>query len=296
MPNIEEISTAKEAATPGWAYVLDTGADPSKQAIVPTGARKRARVNYVDERAVPATAPGEVSSKEQQRINRRLADLEKENHRDVKIEIPGKPKDVAQWGLRPGKMTPGVKKILGSQKTWANYLDDEEARLAQLQQSGSHRQHTHDPSKLILVDKAKRLSGPAAGNKGKRGSTAAPSVEPNPDGMDVDPTPEPSGSMTTVKGEAELAAAELPPDIRQLIETDTPKMPSEDEIEALLSAPHLSYNQARATATTATAPPRQFCDICGFWGRAPCRKCGVRVCGLECLRAHQDTRCQKFYG
>lgn len=284
MPNIEVIPNAKEAKTPGWAYVADSGLDPSKAAIVPSGARQRARLNYANETATPVLAPAEVTSREQNRINRRLVDLEKENHRDVKIEVPGKPKDVAQWSIRPGhKMTLAVKKILGSQKTWNNYLEDEEARLAQSR--GRPSLQTQDSSRTTAAgDKGKKAAMPPPAAKPKQGSTG-----PGAEVMDLDSLPDATSEMPAAVKD------DLPADIRELIRTDVPQMPSAEEIEALLSAPPLSYNQARAGPSTSSAPSRQFCDMCGFWGRVRCMKCGVRVCALDCLKAHEDTKCSKFY-
>lgn len=300
MPNIEVIPNAKEARTPGWAYVADSGIDPSKQAIVPSGARKRARISYVDERAAPILQPGEVSTREQNKINKRLAELDKENHRDVKIEVPGKPKDVSLWGIRPGgKMTLAVKKILGSQKTWANHLDDEEARLAQVQLSA--RPPTNQPAvKVASNDKGKKssLSAAAGKGKGKRTSTAdvsaASDIEVDAAGTNIDSPPAARVDQSP-PANPPVATLELPEDIRNLIRTNKPIMPSPEEIEALLSAPPLSYKQAAAAPSSSTAPPQKFCEMCGYFGRARCMKCGVRVCTLDCLKAHEDTRCQKFY-
>jgi zinc finger HIT domain-containing protein 1 len=66
-------------------------------------------------------------------------------------------------------------------------------------------------------------------------------------------------------------------------------------LEALLSAPPLPYSQSFAAPTPAGGPPqRQFCDNCGYWGTVKCRKCGARVCGLDCKDAHEATRCLKW--
>lgn len=302
MPNIEVLPNAKEAKTPGWAYVADSGIDPSKQAIAPSGARKRARISYIDERAAPSLQSGEISSREQNKINKRLAELDKENHRDVKIEVPGKPKDVSLWGVTPGgKMTLGVKKILGSQKTWANYLDDEEARLAQVQLS-ARPQPGQPATKVALDDRGQKfsLSELAGKGKGKQTATAAVLADPalevdvDADAKNVEP-PLGAPAEQSPSASAYLAGLELPEDIRNLIRTNKPTMPSAEEIEALLSAPPLSYKQAAAAPSSSTAPPRHFCEICGYWGRVRCMKCGVRICALDCLKAHEDTRCQKFY-
>lgn len=157
-------------------------------------------------------------------------------------------------------MTPGVKKILLSQKTFNNYLADEEAMLA-------IQDHEHRPAKTP-VPRTKRVSLPQAN------STA--------DAMDVD-----------------LPAAVAEPAHRHedhpLVQPHGPPLPTEAEIEALLAAPPLSYNAARAAPSTSTVPPRQFCEICGYWGRARCMKCGARICGVDCKNQHEETNCQKFW-
>ena len=84
-------------------------------------------------------------------------------------------------------------------------------------------------------------------------------------------------------------------ELHPLLKVSVPHMPSPEEIEALLAAPPLSYNAARAAPSASTAPPRQFCEICGYWGRVRCMKCGTRVCSLECQRQHDDSSCQKFW-
>jgi zinc finger HIT domain-containing protein 1 len=74
-------------------------------------------------------------------------------------------------------------------------------------------------------------------------------------------------------------------------------MPSQAEIERLLAAPPLSYNDARGswTAEDRRKPVRQFCEVCGYWGRVKCTRCGGRVCALECLGVHQEE-CFTRYG
>lgn len=40
---------------------------------------------------------------------------------------------------------------------------------------------------------------------------------------------------------------------------------------------------------------RVFCEMCGYWGRVKCMKCGVRVCGLDCLEGYREE-CVIRYG
>jgi zinc finger HIT domain-containing protein 1 len=76
-----------------------------------------------------------------------------------------------------------------------------------------------------------------------------------------------------------------------------PQMPTKEEIDKLLATPALSYNEARGawTAEDIRKPVRVFCEVCGYWGRARCKRCGGRVCALECLGIHQED-CFTRYG
>jgi len=90
MPLIEVVPNSNATATPGWAYVVDTGYDPSKAPIGAAGPRKR--------KAAPVAAAAELSVRQQNKIARHLEELDKDNNRAVQIEVPGKPKDVAARG------------------------------------------------------------------------------------------------------------------------------------------------------------------------------------------------------
>lgn len=37
-------------------------------------------------------------------------------------------------------------------------------------------------------------------------------------------------------------------------------------------------------------PARRLCSVCGWRGLYSCNRCGMRYCGLPCLKVHQDTR------
>jgi len=93
MALIEVLPNTSTVSAPGWAYVPDTGFDPSKAAIVPSGARKRAR-----NASSAALVAGDTSVRQQNRIARYLAELDRDSQRDVTIVVPGRPKDVAAKG------------------------------------------------------------------------------------------------------------------------------------------------------------------------------------------------------
>lgn len=94
MPQIEVVPNSTSISAPGWAYVPDNGYDPSKIAIQPTGARKRAA------RSSGLTG-GDTTTRQQNAIFKHLAELDKDNHRDVQILLPNKQKDNANKGSTP---------------------------------------------------------------------------------------------------------------------------------------------------------------------------------------------------
>jgi len=74
MPTIEEIPIGKGAApAPGWAYVADTGFDPSKAPINPSGSRGKRAV-----RNVPAIGGVVASARQERAIQQRLTDLDRD--------------------------------------------------------------------------------------------------------------------------------------------------------------------------------------------------------------------------
>lgn len=91
MPTIEVLPNSTSTTTPGWAYVPDTGYDPSKAPIQPTGVRKRAARN--------AGVGGDTTGARQNTaVLKHLAELDKDNHRDVHIPVPVRQRDGAGRG------------------------------------------------------------------------------------------------------------------------------------------------------------------------------------------------------
>lgn len=74
---------------PGWAYVPDTGSSAS--ASQPS-ARKRMRT-------LPNASQHETTAKQDAKIMRELAALDRENHRDVSIPVPVRHRDNAGRGM-----------------------------------------------------------------------------------------------------------------------------------------------------------------------------------------------------
>ena len=160
-----------------------------------------------------------------------------------------------------------------SQKTFKNYLDDEEAALAQAAPTTIQR-----PS-LVKAGKP-----PAASPRGS--APATPKAE-------QEPLHHPHALPPSQAHPSKLIVSEFDND--PLLRSYIPSAPSERIMQILLSEPPLSYNAARATLPAGGKPQRHFCSICGYWGRVKCMKCNARICGLECYRLHEETRCDRFY-
>lgn len=174
------------------------------------------------------------------------------------------------------KLTQNVRRILTSQKTFANHLADEEASIS-----------SQDQSILTPAPPRASASRPAKiSTSHKRSSNRRASTTP----IAVSRTDLAEASATNVSEEATFSTAQASNEDDPLLKIYVPVAPSDTLMEALLSSPALSYNAARAT-TSLGKPPRQFCEICGYWGTIKCLKCGARVCGLECKSVHGAGRC-----
>jgi zinc finger HIT domain-containing protein 1 len=251
MWKIEEIQDfGKKISQPGWDYVVDTGYDPSKAPIQPTNKKRTAR------------SAGDITAKQNNAILKRLAELDKDNARDVQVPIPK-----AKEGGRKGKTT-ATRKILAAQKTFANYLADEEALAAIAAQNSVQaraNQHTRRSSSYR----------PPASTSAQETSEE---VQDQNDKPIVPLRPASDGTEDS-----------------HLLQTIVPSAPSDALMEALCTAPPLSYNAARVGPSTSGKPPLHFCETCGYWGKIKCTFCGVRVCGLACKKKH-DIECQKYGG
>ena len=87
---VREVANSKSAAAPGWAYVPDTGLSAAAAALQPSS-RKRARNQ-------PVASQHETTAKQDAKILRELAALDRENHRDIAIPVPVKHRDNAGRG------------------------------------------------------------------------------------------------------------------------------------------------------------------------------------------------------
>ncbi len=180
------------------------------------------------------------------------------------------------------KITPSVRRILQSQKTFMNHLADEEALLAQQHQP----QLVHTPSQQT------NAAGRRSSIKGKNTKAAmTPHARPSPSAA----LPSTSrGSSMAAPAPSSLALRDRD-EADPLLKTYTPPRPPSPILDEILSAPALPYAAARSKPSALGHPPRRFCEICGYWGKVRCLKCGARVCGLECKRTHDDHRCPRFF-
>ncbi|OAL46289.1 hypothetical protein IQ07DRAFT_201930 [Pyrenochaeta sp. DS3sAY3a] len=254
MPHVEVLPNSAASIAPGWTYVVDTGYDPSKVAFNPKN-KKRAAAALGGLRG-----ENELSARQQTAIARRIAELQRDNDPKQSIAIPGKPSM---------PKTQNARRIIQYQRQIKHWLDDEEAQLAQQQQAPPPR----SAAALALRRQSALASGPATPRESTPGSTSRfPHAPPT------------SRSSTTYDDDALLS-----------VESSMPPLPTQAEIDALLAAPPLSYAASHAAPPPAGGPPqRHFCDNCGYWGQIKCRKCGSRVCGMECKDAHEATRCLKW--
>jgi zinc finger HIT domain-containing protein 1 len=269
-PHIEELPTTQTRQAPGFAWVAVSGPseDPSKN--WGTNNRKRARISA----AGPTESQKEALSARQQReIERKIRELNSDNSKDVQIPVPSKSAG-GGGGQRLGKTT-NTKKILASGKTFTHYLDDEEAEIARTGRRDG------DLEVLPPANVQQRASKTPIARRGLG----------NESSMENSPAPGQTSSRTAVGRQATEAM-----EVDGTQDEAEPSLPSEAEIHALLNAPPLTYNQARSAPPPADAPPpRRFCEVCGYFGRARCMKCGIMTCSVMCKDTHDEQRCLKFY-
>lgn len=273
-----EVASTKTTNAPGWAYVPDAGPAGllAQQHAAATTNRKRARKSAAN----PTYA--DLSARQEAKTRKELEVLDRDNHRDVAIPVPPKSRSA-----RNAKHTPSVRKILQSQKTFANHLDDWLA--------------------LNPTD------GVAAARKASAATVATPKPDTSAHALagkplqakhgDVEMTDAPAAKAVATPGGDLLyeykgpRAEPHPMDDNPLLVSRVPPMPSHEELHELLAAPPLTYLEARAgwTEEDQKYPVRMFCEACGYWGRVKCMKCGTRVCALDCLEAHREE-CMTRYG
>ncbi|KAG6033720.1 hypothetical protein E4U41_006825 [Claviceps citrina] len=277
-----ELASARTTSAPGWAYVPDTAIAAGSAGIQPAN-RKRAR-NLVGgggggggggrPSLQDLTARSEASARKEVEV------LERDGNKDNSIPLPVKS------GRAATKFTPNVRKIMQSQKTFANHLDDYLA-LQALTEANS------------TTTTSKRAGGGGSSKKDKdAGSSSTLTLTPRA------PAP-PSSDAAKAQSSATDPSPVLPPPYRDppaslpgdgdvLLASRVPEVPTDGELRALLARPPLPYLGALGRVDE-TYPPRVFCAVCGYWARVRCLKCGTRICALDCLETHREE-CVTRYG
>ncbi|KAL7628871.1 hypothetical protein AAE478_000386 [Parahypoxylon ruwenzoriense] len=345
-----ELASTKTTNAPGWAYVPDTGsslgtgaAAAAAASSLQPGNRKRAARNQAGANLNLNTLYADADARQEAKLRREIEVLDRDNyHRDVSIPIPTSSKSNSGKGTK--KHTPNVRKILQSQKTFANHLDDFEAMLAHAEsnpQSASatttaagtptasssgprraaaaaaaaekHHHHHHQqqkkkksqpPSRSASISKAT----PVKQEEGDVEMSDAPAPDDAERPPNANPASQPhSAILTPYSRPGGQPPPSHPLDDDPLLASRVPPLPTDAELRALLSAPPLSYAEARGRWRTGGPadddggdgrrryPPRVFCEVCGYWGRVRCMKCGARVCALDCLETHREE-CVTRYG
>lgn len=246
---------------PGWTYVLDNAPDPSKLPIQPSTSKRAARTAGANR-----LTASDLSLRQERAIKSRIAELDKDSTKDIPIP---KTKVGGSGALKEGKTT-ATKKILQSGRQFAHWLADEEA-----------------------LSKAETSAAPAKQDlKRKRGSLAQQSTPTTATPVPAEAAP---GIVTAPASSTpmDVDSSELSPHEALLAPAPELQPPSKEELAALLSFPTLSYTAARA-GPSEVQPQRHFCEVCGYWGRTRCMKCGARVCGIECRDMHEQSQCVRF--
>ncbi|OBT89142.1 hypothetical protein VE02_01673 [Pseudogymnoascus sp. 03VT05] len=228
---VHDLPTSKSASA-GWAYIPDT----LSSLAAPTS-RKRAR---------HTASAHDQSARQDAKVARDLAALEKEGGgREVVIPVVPRGRDGAGRATH-GKVTPAVRKILQSQKTFANHLSDAEAlaALAPAPSSAAVPSTTTTAATPTPAPAAASLAPTAAQSKRgyKRRSLAAGAAATPPPMTAKTETPEAQGQGDIAMPDAEeggilLATAPRftphPGDSDPLLRSRIPSMPTKEEVEAL---------------------------------------------------------------
>ncbi|KAI8965800.1 hypothetical protein F5Y11DRAFT_256953 [Daldinia sp. FL1419] len=306
-----ELASTKTTNAPGWAYVPDTAPHLAAAASLQTGNRKRAARNQATN---TSALYADADARQEAKLRREIEALDRDNyHRDVSIPIVAKSNN-GKAAVK--KHTPNVRKILQSQKTFANHLDDFEALLGQEKSNPNaaasaaaavSTSNATGSKKSAAADKHQPKGSKKSAKTASRSasmSKATPAVKQEQDiemadaPQDIPASTEPPATLLTPYSRPGFPPSH-PQDNDPLLVSRVPPLPTTAELKALLSAPPLSYTEARGRWTAEDGgrryPGRVFCEVCGYWGRVRCMRCGARVCALECLETHREE-CVTRYG
>ncbi|RAL66888.1 hypothetical protein DID88_007670 [Monilinia fructigena] len=182
------LSAGKATPAPGWAYVPDVANSTPQIDLQPSSRRARGLGPNAGSRnaAGAGFSAHETTKKQDAKILRELQLLDRENHRDVGIAVVGRS---AREGRGTQKLTPAVRKILASQKTFANHLSDYEA-LASLP-STSNATFSQQSQGGTPTVSSPQLAPPSAGlmSAGKRSHKRKEPIPPSVVTPQVTPAP-----------------------------------------------------------------------------------------------------------
>ncbi|KAF5682183.1 threonyl-trna synthetase [Fusarium denticulatum] len=226
-----ELASAKTTSAPGWAYVPD---NTITRPTAPTN-RKRAR-------NVPGLTYSDLTARQDNKIRKEAEALDKDGGKDNTIPLPVKS------GRTQAKHTPNVRKILQSQKTFGNHLDDFLAMQALAEANPTNSRSA------------------ASGANNKRPSNSrrdTPSSSKPPQEEDI--TMADADAPTVLPESSRSSPPSHPGDNDPLLVSRVPDMPSDEELRRLLSHPPLNYGEVtghRDNSDSILTPPS--------WFNAPC--------------------------
>ncbi|KAI1172442.1 hypothetical protein F4777DRAFT_513991 [Nemania sp. FL0916] len=271
-----ELASTKTTNAPGWAYVPDHAPHHATIAAASTTSnRKRSRA-AASGGAGAQLSLADANAREATKARREIEILDRDNARDVHIGIPAKP-GANNRTATAKKYTPNVRRILQSQKTFTNHLDDYIALTAQQEANPSaSASASATPAAAAVVaaegggterrgSAAESSATTASSRRAGGGHRHAPSTASNKKSnnkhdakdstTDIEMRDAPPLQTTDDQPQAPRSAIltpyTLPPthpeDTNPLLASRLPTLPSDDELRALLSAAPLSYLEARGT-------------------------------------------------
>ncbi|KAH8845109.1 hypothetical protein MCOR27_007091 [Pyricularia oryzae] len=304
---VVEVASTRTTNAPGWAYVPDTGINPAVAALQPTNRKRAARNNRVSGK--PSLT--DLSARQEAAVRKEVEQLDRDAFKDTAIPVPAR-----TGGSRASnKHTPNVRKILMSQKTFANHVSDYEALQGSAEATSSaatpRPSQPHTPAASTPAPTTRTGSST---NKKKKPAHAPPQPPPPPAAADVDDVdmadaPPLQDDRTILPPYAGRTPAPHRLDDDPLLRSHVPKVPTDNDLRPLLLAPPMPYPELMARASAAEGdneddddslarrryPMRVFCSVCGYWGKVRCIKCNTRVCALDCLEVHREE-CVTRYG
>lgn len=168
-----------------------------------------------------------------------------------------------------------------SQKTFANHLDDFLAMQA-----------------LAEANPAPQTVGSGSVHSARAGSSKRPTPSRRDGANKTSMTATTTADEAADSPAAEASVAEKKTAATEkedaLLVSRVPPMPSDEQLAELLAHPPLTYLEARGRWNEQSRR-RIFCEVCGYWGRVRCIKCGTNLCALDCLQTHQEE-CVTRYG